>query len=433
MPIVETRSAEDVRVEARAWFEDHWDPELTLEQWWDMFGLSGWAFPTWPEQALGKGLDSQTARVVTEERARAGAYGPPSGIGPMMCGPTIAEHGTAEQIERFLPDLACGRLIWCQLFSEPGSGSDLASIQTWAERDGDEWTVNGQKVWTSGAQHSRYGILIARTNRDVPKHEGITFFVLDLDQPGVEVRPLREMTGGATFNEVFFTDARIPDTDRIGDVDRGWSVAVTTLSHERKNLGSGGLGGMAGGAMLGIDIGGAGGGSGRPDPNAKVGDLATGDGGPGFSMGGDMIRMVPMLLGKEASGVDRQDLARLYTLMEIARYTGLRSKAAAERGDAPGPEQSTGKLMVSNLMRLMRDFMLQLEGPAGMLMGDDAPMGGMAQWMALFSPAISIAGGTDEVQRNIIGERVLGLPPEPRADKEVPFRDLRVGTQSGPV
>jgi len=180
---------------------------------------------------------------------------------------------------------------------------------------------------------------------------------------------------------------------------------------------------------LGIDIGGAGG-SGRPDPNARVGDLASGDGGPGFSMGGDMVRMVPMLFGTKPDAIVRQDLARLYTLMEIARYTGLRSKAAAERGDAPGPEQSTGKLMVSHLMRLMRDFMLQLAGPSGMLMGDDAPMGGMAQWMALFSPAISIAGGTDEVQRNIIGERVLGLPPEPRADKDVPFRDLRVGTQS---
>jgi alkylation response protein AidB-like acyl-CoA dehydrogenase len=426
-------TVEEIESEARAWFEANWDPEITLGEWWARLGESGWGFPTWPKHAFGKGLDGEAARIVSAERTRVGAPGPPSGIGPMMAGPTVAEHGNEEQIARLLPNLVSGKEIWCQLFSEPGSGSDLASIQTRAERDGDEWIVNGQKVWTSGAQFSRWGILIARTNVDVPKHEGITYFVLDLHQPGVEVRPLREMTGGATFNEVFFSDARVPDENRIGEVDHGWSVAVTTLSHERKNLGTGGVGGMMGGGspMLGISIGDGEPASG-PDLSKRAGD--AGGGGMDLGLGsmgdmGGMFKMIPMMFNKQRDPHVRQDIARLYTLMEISRYTGLRSKAAAERGDAPGPEQSTGKLFISNMMRTMRDFMLGLMGAQGMLSGKDAPMNGMFTWIALFSPAISIAGGTDEIQRNIIGERVLGLPPEPRPDKEAAFRDLLVGTQ----
>ena len=432
MAVVEhtdTTDLDQVRADARAWLEATWDPDLTLGRWWEMLGLSGWGFPTWPERGFGKGLSSEAARIVNEERTRVRAPGPPSGIGPMMAGPTIAEHATDEQIARLLPGLVSGREIWCQLFSEPGSGSDLASLQTRAVRDGDEWIVTGQKVWTSGAQFSRWGILIARTNADVPKHDGITYFVIDLHQPGVDVRPLREMTGGATFNEVFLNEARVPDADRIGEVGRGWSVAVTTLSHERKSLG-GGLGGFGGGSpMLGINIG-DGPPSSGPDLESRAGD-AGGEGGGMAGMGdmGSMFRMIPALFGKQHDPVVRQDIARLYTLMEISRYTSLRSKAAAERGEAPGPEQSTGKLFVSHMLRLMRDFTLGLAGPSGTLTGPDAPMGGMFTWMALFTPAISIAGGTDEIQRNIIGERVLGLPAEPRPDKDVPFRELLVGTQ----
>ena len=429
MAIAETE-LDAARAEARAWFGQSWDPDLTLGEWWDRLGRSGWAFPTWPETAYGKGLSQDAARAVAEEASRAGTYGPPSGIGPMMAGPTIATHGTPEQIERFLPNLITGREIWCQLFSEPGAGSDLAGVQTRAVRDGDEWTLDGQKVWTSGAQHSRWGILIARTNPDVPKHEGITFFVIDLHQPGVEVRPLREMTGGATFNEVFMTNARVPHANVIGEVDGGWAVALTTLSHERNSLGAGSMGGLAGGAMLGIEIGGSSGGSSLPVLDGRVGDLAGAavdpTGGGGLAGGLAMMRMLPALFGKQADPCVRQDFARLHTLVEIARYTGLRTKAAAERGRRPGPEASTGKLMASHLVRTIREVLLRIEGPSGMLMGNDAPMGGMAQWIALFSPAISIAGGTDEVQRNIIGERVLGLPPEPRPDKELPFRDIPV-------
>ena len=434
MTVAEREDLDAVRAEARTWFETNWDPDLTLGEWWDRFGSSGWAFPSWPAHACGRGLSSDAARVVGEERSRAGAYGAPSGIGPMMAGPTIAEHGTPEQIARFLPNMVSGREIWCQFFSEPGSGSDLASLQTRAVRDGDEWIINGQKVWTTGAQHSRWGILIARTNTDVPKHEGITYFVIDVDQPGVEVRPLKEMTGGATFNEVFFTDARVSHENLIGEVDRGWAVAVTTLSHERTSLGAGSMTGMFSGSMLGLGGGGGGGEMmGAPSLDTRVGDLVADSGGADMaalaSGGSRMMAMMPMMFGKQRDPLVRQEVARLYTLLEISRFTGLRVKAAAERGAKPGPEASTGKLAASQLMRTMRDFMLGLEGPAGMLMAPDAPMNGMAQFLALFSPAISIAGGTDEIQHNIIGERVLGLPSEPRADKELPFRDLVVGTQ----
>ncbi|MHB1911241.1 MAG: acyl-CoA dehydrogenase family protein [Acidimicrobiales bacterium] len=420
-----------LRVEARQWFEENWSPDLTVGDWWERLAESGWGFPTWSPDWYGKGLSSREASIVAEERQRVGAFGPPSGIGVMMAGPTIVAHGTDEQRKRFLPNMVSGKEVWCQLFSEPGSGSDLASLQTKAVRDGDEWIVNGQKVWTSGAQFSRWGILIARTNPDVPKHKGITYFVIDMHQPGVEVRPLREMTGGATFNEVFFTDARVPHENVISEPNQGWAVAVTTLAHERNSLGAGGLGGFGGGGgqMIGV-----------ADLDARVGDLTAGGGGgemagmaAAFGGGGaQLIKMLPQLFGKSGDTVVRQELMKVYSLMEVARFTSLRSRAAAAVGKAPGPEVSTGKLMASNIVRQLRDTGLSIEGAAGMLSGAHAPLGGMLQFLALFSPAVSIAGGTDQVQRNIIGERVLGLPPEPRPDKEMLFRDLKVGTQKTP-
>ena len=421
----EAPDAARVRGEAGAWFDENWNPDLSLGDWWERLAESGWGFPTWPVEWYGRGLPSNLAAVVGEERRRAGAFGPPSGIGVMMAGPTLVSHATDEQKRRWLPGMVTGREVWCQLFSEPGSGSDLASLQSRAIRDGDEWVVNGQKVWTSGAQVSRWGILIARTDVDVPKHKGITYFVIDMEQPGIEVRPLREMTGGATFNEVFFTDARVPNDNVIGEVNHGWSVAVTTLAHERNSLGASGMGG-GGGALFA-----------KADLSARVGEVAASGGGgdmaglsAAFGGGGAaMIKMLPMAFGRASDSVARQDTARLYSFMEIARFTGLRAQAAAARGDRPGPEVSTGKLMASKIVRVMRDSSLRMAGAQGMLGGSDAPFNGMLELLALFSPAVSIAGGSDEVQRNIVGERVLGLPAEPRVDKELPFRELKVGTQ----
>lgn len=426
MPDQHQPDAESVRAEAKAWFEENWNPELSLRDWWERLAESGWGYPTWPTEWYGKGLSSQLAAVVGEVRREVGAYGPPSGIGVMMAGPTIVVHGTDEQKKRFLPDMVSGKEIWCQFFSEPGAGSDLAGLQTRAVRDGDQWVVNGQKVWTSGAQFSKWGILIARTNPDVPKHGGITYFVIDVEQDGVDVRPLKEMTGEAMFNEVFFSDAIVPHENVIGDVDEGWGVAVTTLAYERNSLGAGGMSGMGSGAVIG-----------RTDLSSRVGDVANQSGGgmmggmaAAFGGGGaSMLKMLPQMFGKGDDPVVRQEIASLYTLLEISRFTSLRAQAAAARGERPGPEVSTGKLMASQIVKKMRDTILRIEGAQGMLHGDDAPLGGMAQYLALFSPAISIAGGSDEVQHNIIGERVLGLPGDVRVDKELPFKDLKVGTQ----
>ncbi len=417
-----TVSPASVREEAETWFRENWDPELPLGVWWERLAGGGWGFPTWPQRWFGRGLGSDEAKQVGAARAAVGAVGPPSGIGVMMAGPTIIDHGTEEQCQRFLPNMVSGKEIWCQLFSEPGAGSDLAGLQTRAERDGDEWIVNGQKVWTSGAQFSKWGILIARTNPDVPKHEGITFFVIDMDQPGIEVRPLKEMTGGATFNEVFLTDARVPNENVIGEPNRGWGVAVTTLAHERSSLGASGMGGE-GGAMIG-----------RNDLDRPAGQRSRGGGDMAgmalaFGGGGAMIKELPALVGRADDRVLRDKVMRIYTLMEIARYTSLRVQAAKAAGRGPGPEVSTGKLVASELVRQLRDVGLEALGPYGQLMGADTPLGGMLQQLALFSPAISIAGGSDQIQRNIIGERVLGLPGEPRVDKDVPFAELKVGTQ----
>ena len=412
-----------VREEAETWFRANWDPEVPLGRWWERLADSGWGFPTWPERWFGRSLSSDQAKQADAARAAIGAVGPPSGIGVMMAGPTIIDHGTEEQCQRFLPNMVCGKEVWCQLFSEPGAGSDLAGLQARAERDGDEWVVNGQKVWTSGAQFSKWGILIARTSVDVPKHEGITFFVIDMDQAGVEVRPLKEMTGGATFNEVFMTDARVPHSNVIAEPNRGWGVAVTTLAHERNSLGASGMASAAGGLMIG-----------RNDLDRPAGRRSSGGGGmtgmaAAFGGGGSMVAGLPALVGRGDDKVLRDKVMRIYTLMEITRYTSLRVQAARDAGRGPGPEVSTGKLVASELVRQLRDVGLEALGPHGQLMGDDTPLGGMLQQLALFSPAISIAGGSDQIQRNIIGERVLGLPGEPRADKDVPFAELKVGTQ----
>lgn len=418
-----TPTESNVRDEAEAWFRANWDPELSLGDWWQRLAQSGWGFPSWPEAWFGRGLTSDQVKHVQAARAEVGATGPPSGIGVMMAGPSIVDHGTKEQCERFLPDMVSGKEIWCQLFSEPGAGSDLAGLQTRAVRDGDEWIVNGQKVWTSGAQYSRWGILIARTDVDVPKHEGITYFVIDMDQPGIEVRPLKEMTGGATFNEVFLADARVPHENVIGEVNRGWAVTVTTLAHERNSLGASGMSAMAGGAMIGRnDLS-------RPAGKPSGGGSEMAAMAAAFGGGGDLIKGLPALVDRADDKVLRDKVMKIYSLMEIARFTSLRVQAAAAAGRGPGPEVSTGKLLASALVAALRDVGLEALGAHGQLMGDDTPLGGMLQQLALFSPAISIAGGSDQIQRNIIGERVLGLPREPRVDKDLPFADLKVGTQ----
>lgn len=426
----ESVEAASVRAEAAAWLHENWDPQLTLRDWWRRLGESGWGFPTWPKEWFGRGLSSGLAGVAREEFARAGALGPPGGLGQGLGAPTVITHGTDEQKREYLEPLATGAEAWCQLFSEPGAGSDLASLQTRAVRDGDEWVVNGQKVWTSGATIAARGMLVARTDMDAPKHRGITYFIIDMDQPGIEIRPLKQMNGGSSFNEVFFSDARVSHENVLGDVDAGWGVALTTLAFERSGIGGGG-------SMMGS--GGA--------PGEKAGYLdrlagdilkdaaagsETGSGSMTF-MGrtSSLVRTAAREMEKSDDPMVRQGIARLYTADQIHRFNGLRARAAVARGGQPGPEASTGKLGAALNLAAARELGLSVLGPYGMLMGSDAPLGGAMQQLALSSPSIAIAGGTNEVQRNIIGERVLGLPKEPQVDREVPFRDLKVGTQRG--
>ena len=413
-------TVEQVRKDVQAWLADNWDADLSVGEWWDRLAHSGYAAPTFPEDCFGLGYPRALANVVNEEIAAAGAIGPPSGLGYALAAPTIARHGSREQKDTWLLRILTGQDAWCQLFSEPGAGSDLAGLQAKAELDGDEYIVNGQKVWTSTAQLCNLGMLIARTDPDLPKHAGITYFGFEMRQPGVEVRPLKEMTGRAMFNEVFIDDARVPAANIIGGLNNGWAVANTTLAAERASLGSGGAG-AAGAAFAGPMAG---------HLERRVGDFVGqvrtgGTGGGGEGMPTRLIDLA-RTVGKSSDPVVRQGLARLYILNRIGKFSSLRMRVGGASAGAP----NIAKLMMSDLLRLNRELGNQIIGADGMIMGQSTIGGGLVQEMTLFSPGPSIYGGTDQVQRNIIGERVLGLPKEPGPDKSTPFRDLKVGTLS---
>ncbi len=408
--------------EARTWFEQNWDVDATLGHWWALLAESGWGFPQWPEGRFGRGLTNDEATVVSSERRRVGALGPPSGIATMLAAPTLLTHGTDEQIDRYLPGIATGKDIWCQLFSEPSAGSDLASIRTRAERDGDQWAVNGQKVWTSGAHKASYGILIARTNPDVPKHRGITYFAIDMRQPGVEVRPLREMTGRAVFNEVFFTDAIVSNEDVISDVNDGWRVANTTLNNERNGLGD--TASRGGGRLdipdqeLGTPI---------ADILAAAEQTLETDRLP---RGHHLLIQLAGELGRLNEPTVRDRVAGATVDGEVSRLSGMRIRGMAEearrRGEKvpPSPMVSVQKMAASKNLHTLGRALLDTEGAAGMLAAPDSLIDDRAMETIATAFMISIGGGTDQIQRNIVGERVLGLPGEPRADKDVPFKDL---------
>jgi alkylation response protein AidB-like acyl-CoA dehydrogenase len=405
---------EMVREQVRAFIEEQWDPDLTVAEWWERLTLSGYGAPTWPEDDFGKGYNRALANVVNEELAKAGTIGPPSGLGLLLAGPTIVAHGTREQKDLWLRRILNGQDAWCQLFSEPGAGSDLAGLQCKAEKDGDEWVITGQKVWTSTAQICNLGMLIARTDPDAPKHTGISYFCFDMLQDGVEVRPLREMTGRAMFNEVFIDGARVPDWNLIGGLNNGWAVTNTTLAAERAGLGSGGSG--AAGSAFGGPLAG--------QLDKRVGDLVGtvrtgGTGGGGLNMASSMIKLAQDT-GKSEDPNVRQGLAQLYSLQQIGKYSSLRMRSGNASKGAP----NIAKLMMSDMLRLNREVGSQILGPETMLMGQDAAHGGALQEMILFSPGPSIYGGTDQVQRNILGERVLGLPKEPDPNKGAPFKDV---------
>lgn len=409
-------SIEDIHAEASSWAEDNWDPDLTVAAWWDRLLEARYSLPTLPESAYGRGYSRVEGQAVFRAFAEIGTLGPPGGIATMMAAPTIAEHGTAEQIDRFIPPILTGRETWCQLFSEPGAGSDLAGLQTRAVRDGDEWTITGQKVWTSLATDADLGMLLARTDPARPKHAGITWFAFPMVQDGITIRPLREMTGHSMFNEVFIDDALVGDDAVIGAEGDGWRVGNTTLMHERGSLA---------GSVVRLAF--ARGGSVNGDLDRRAGDFGMFDEmGESTASAAEPVAVRHGRLARENGHADdavlRDRLADLHITMEVNRLCGLRARTGAI--PAIG---NIGKLAMSEIARRTREAGNQAIGAAGMLTGDDAaagPGGGDVQRQTLHSPAPSIYGGTDQVQRNIVGERILGLPKEPGPAKDTPFRDL---------
>ena len=404
------------------WLEANWSLDLTLAEWWRRLFDAGFAFPTWPEGLGGSNASNADSRTVTSALAAAGVVGPPAGNGPNMGGPTLSAHATPEQRQRFVAPMGRGHHQWCQLFSEPGAGSDLASLATKAERDGDEFVITGQKVWNSKADVSEWGMLLARTDPDQPKHRGISFIMLDMRQPGVEVRPLVQMNGAAEFCEVFITEARAKRTDVIGELHDGWNVARTTLTNERASAAAGRSRGL-----VTVAAGSAEGNLERP-----VGELiersrkAVADPAKRFELLLNARKMIA--LAQEFGVADqpcvRDRLMRYHVHSELYRLNGQRARDGARTAKAV-PDGSMMKLDLAMLAHESRDLSLSLIGAEGMLAGDDAREHGRVQRAGLSSFVPSLGGGTNEIQRNIIGERTLGLPREAGSDGDIAFRDLR--------
>jgi alkylation response protein AidB-like acyl-CoA dehydrogenase len=348
----------------------------------------GWVCLHWPKEYGGRGA-SPVERVIWQQEE--GVYSKltsPFQIGEGMCGPTVMAYASEADKRRYLPKIASGEEIWCQLFSEPAGGSDVAGLRTRAERDGDHWVINGQKIWTSGAHYSDYGILITRTDPNVPKHKGLTMFYIDMKSRGVEVKPIKQANGMQEFNEVFFTDLRVPDSQRLGEVGDGWNVSLTTLMNERLSIGSR----VA---------------TGFPELFEFCSNLMTDDG---------------LAIDDRAT---RSRLANWAVKNSGLKYTSYRAVSALSKGERPGPENSIGKLVAGSMMQDIAMYAMDLQGASGMLTdADTAEAAGQFQAMLMSSPSSRIAGGTDEILRNIIAERVLGLPGDIRVDKDVPFNKI---------
>ena len=417
------RRAEDdtLKAEVQAWLDDHWDPELSVDDWWRIVAKAGWTAPHFTPEQGGRGLPRKAANTVRDEFHKHGALMPPGGLGLLMAAPTILTHGTPDQVARHVPPILDGQANWCQLFSEPGAGSDLAGLTTRAERDGDRWIINGQKVWSSMAHESDHGMLLARTDFGVPKHKGISWFAFSLDQPGVTVRPLREMTGDAVFNEVFFDDAVVDDADLIGGEGNGWAVTQTTLFFERSGIG-------AGGSHSGFPVPGT---EGRvPRPQGRRGRHATRcPAATSSSRYADLLQ-----LARDEARTDdphiRQSLADLYAWSTIGQWNAQRAKAEAAKGGG-GAIASIGKVVQTRLTKGAAQLGMDILGADGMLGEPDGPEGGRFSTAMVFSAASSIYGGTDEIQRNIIAERTLGLPREPLPGKGEPYGDVLRSIKQG--
>jgi alkylation response protein AidB-like acyl-CoA dehydrogenase len=409
----------DVRRDVRSWLGANWSPDHSLIDWRNMLADTGWGMPMWPKRWYGRDLPVGMGPVVDEEFERVGAVGVAKAGVRMLIAATILEHGTDQQKEKFLKRILTGEDNWCQLFSEPGSGSDLAGASTRAVTSNAGWTVNGQKVWTTSAHHANYGALVARTDPGVPKHKGLSYFIIEMDQPGVEVRQLKQMNGYASFNEVFFTDAVVHADMLLGEVGSGWPIAMTTLMHERRSADALRKWGMGTG------------GSGRiyEEEAAEVATLMEPYRWyPQRAGRVDLVLERARTTGQASDPVVRQAIARLLTLSHTAEWTARRARAAQELGRPQGPEGSLGKLASSHVARAARHVHTILGGSDAMLAGADGADNGLIAEILLSVPATSIAGGTDEIQRNIVAERVLGMPKEHRVDVDRPFSEVPKNT-----
>ena len=407
---------DSVRAAVRSWLEANWNPDLGLVEWRLKLIDSGWGVPTWPSAWYGKDLPIRFQPIVDQEFHRLGVVGVAKTGIRRLAAATLLAHGTDMQKEKWLKRSLSGEDTWCQLFSEPGSGSDLAGAMTRAEKKGNRWIINGQKVWTTSAHHADWGLLLARTDWDVPKHAGLSYFVIDIHQKGVEVVPLKQMNGHASFNQVFFTDAEVLPEHQIDQLGRGWAVATTTLMHERREADGVRNWGKASAV-----------GKGRIYEEERAENetaMAPYKWYPQRAGRVDLVVERAQETGAIADPVVRQEIAKLLTMQKSAEWTARRARAAQMQGKPQGPEGSLGKLASSHVARLAAKVHTMMTGTDAMLSGADAPREGVIAEILISVPAGSIAGGTDEIQRNIISERVLGMPKEPRTDNDRPFRDV---------
>ena len=390
-----------LREEARKWLKDN---APTAEELKGLDGMArsklwqkrkfdaGWACIRWPKEYGGRGGSAIEQVIFGQEEGKLAELSGVFSIGQGMAGPTLMAWASEEQKRRYLPPLASGEEIWCQLFSEPAGGSDLAALRTRAERDGDDWVINGQKIWTSGAHYSEYGIIVTRSDPQVPKHRGLTYFFLSMKSPGIEIKPIRQISGDSNFNEVFFNDVRIPDAQRLGAEGQGWQVSITTLMNERLSIGAGA---------------------------SSAGFRAV------FKLAQKVyINDRPAI---EDSAV-RAKLADWYCQEAGLRFNGYRALSALSRGETPGPENSIGKLVGAPKTQEMANFAMDLLDMTGAIRDPSlTEQKGLFQEAFMAIPGLRIAGGTDEIMANIIAERVLGMPQEHRVDKGIPFKDVPTG------
>jgi alkylation response protein AidB-like acyl-CoA dehydrogenase len=408
-------TARAVRDEIRLWLAQNWDPNLGLVQWRNKLVDSGWGAPHWPKAWYGRDLPVGLVPIVDEEFERVGAVGVAKTGIRTLAAATILAHGSDLHREKFLRRILTGEDTWCQLFSEPGSGSDLAGATTRAERRGNKWIVNGQKVWTTSAHRADYGLLLARTNLDVPKHKGLAYFILEMRQPGIEVIPLRQMNGHASFNQVFLTDAEVPPEFLMAEDGDGWKIATTTLMHERR--GADFLRRYQQPSQRSERIY-------REEAEEIATDLEPYKWYPQRTGRVDLVIERARQTGRNCDPLVRQEIAKLMVMARCAEWTARRARARHRPGHAQGPEGSLDKLAASYIARTANRVHTLISGADAMLAGKDGPMSGLIAEILVSTPAISIAGGTDEIQKNIIAERVLKMPKEPRLDADRPFREV---------